>query len=869
MTATATPTTTDETAAALDVARDLAAAGVPIFLARRAVDGSGKWDPKGGHNGCGYWLPAGWEMTKPDPAVLDRWTPGMAVCALMGQAVDGLDFDPRNGGRATFEALRAAGMLPTVYGRQTTPSGGIHGLIAPLGERSKDGLRPGLDYKGGAGDKGRGILFLAPTERASKADGKVRPYRWTMVPDLTRLAAEGADDDSGAAITEMVRASRKVPTTTTTTTKANARPLSPARKAGLLRSAVEPELERLRECRRLATPDGKGYTGPPWDATTFAVACTLIEHENAGLLDPGEADRLILAEAPRDAGFTDEDVHEKLKSAHAKVGDKARDYGPDHDEGMFDAEPASPAKAGTSKTSAGERPELNTSNAAVTLSYLRANLGTGPTAGIFRRLRELVYTPRVGEDGYVPAKGEDDDGPAQVHRLDTMDLTARLNGTYSCYRVVDEKKKPMLFPQVAAQQAVKAPDLLAGVRPLRGVTHSPIVRADGTVLDEPGYDDASGFLYLPPDTLTVPKVPAVPSEADRQKARGLVEDMLADFPFVSADHRASYIGFLLTPLLRLLVPPPYKLCVLNAPQPGSGKGLLAKILGILHGSTTRATLPAGEAEMDKSIMATLDTTTAPVVVFDNVESVVRSPTLAALLTVNVYSSRRLGNSENISRPNDRLWTVTGNNVRTGGDISRRAVFVTIDPGMPHPERRVGFKINNLLAWVEEHRGDLLWALLTLTRAWVVAGRPMGPLRTTDDFSTWKRSVEGVVRHAGFEGRFDSDEAAPEDAGLDSDSAEEFYEAIYRAMGSKPWRAGQVYAEIAQVEGNVLDKIPMDVVPEEVAVLMSKGMASRAFGQWIAKREGRWAGQYSIRRAGRDAHSKVVLWRVVVAGEEVE
>lgn len=53
---------------ALDVARDLARHGIPVFLARPDVDpATGQWRPGGGTGGCGYWLPKGWQHKRPDP----------------------------------------------------------------------------------------------------------------------------------------------------------------------------------------------------------------------------------------------------------------------------------------------------------------------------------------------------------------------------------------------------------------------------------------------------------------------------------------------------------------------------------------------------------------------------------------------------------------------------------------------------------------------------------------------------------------------------------------------------------------------------------------------------------------------------------
>lgn len=180
---------------ALDIARYLADCGVPIFLAKPSED-----FPRGGSDGGGYWLPRRWQQTKPDSSVLDEYQPGMAVCAVMGHAVDALDLDPRNGGQIP------ADLRPVSYGTSETPSGGTHDLLAPLGIRSKDGILPGVDLKAGVEGTGVGFIYIAPTTRVGK-DGTPRQYRWLSPPDLDQLTLVGKDE-SGQGLAQLVRESR-------------------------------------------------------------------------------------------------------------------------------------------------------------------------------------------------------------------------------------------------------------------------------------------------------------------------------------------------------------------------------------------------------------------------------------------------------------------------------------------------------------------------------------------------------------------------------------------------------------------------------------------------------------------------------------
>lgn len=201
----------DDQAAAIEVARTLIGAGVPVFAAAPDLDEAGNWRATGGHQGSGFWLPRGWQRTVPTELVLDgapfppwdtaAWRPGYGLAAVMGHVIDVIDVDPRNGGEASLASL--IDEMPTVLGWQSTPSGGWHGFITALEVGSRDAVLPGVDVKGGRPDgTGRGFVWIAPTMKLSKVTGEVAGYRWGEVPDLARC--EG--DASGMALAGRVRA---------------------------------------------------------------------------------------------------------------------------------------------------------------------------------------------------------------------------------------------------------------------------------------------------------------------------------------------------------------------------------------------------------------------------------------------------------------------------------------------------------------------------------------------------------------------------------------------------------------------------------------------------------------------------------------
>ncbi|HET9256647.1 MAG TPA: hypothetical protein VFO16_15805, partial [Pseudonocardiaceae bacterium] len=313
------------------------------------------------------------------------------------------------------------------------------------------------------------------------------------------------------------------------------------------------------------------------------------------------------------------------------------------------------------------RPDLLITSPAESVQWLRDNIGTALLAGMFHRGGEIVHCLRIGEEGYRPLtdRDRDDDGPAQVRPMSTSHIASYIQLFYWCYKLVKDETtgtlRPVatMVPSSAARPAVDFPGEQPHLRRLRGVTHSPLPRADGTILDTPGYDQQTRLLYLPDPDLLVKPVPAEPTSAQVADALKLLRYMVQDFKFLTDHDEANYLGLLLTPLLRELAPPPYKLGVIGAPQPGSGKSLLAGVLRIVHGGVFRSEVPDDDAEMRKVITTILDVTTGPVVQLDNVSGVLRSSVLSGLLTSATWEDRRLGSNSHMRGRNDRLWVLTG------------------------------------------------------------------------------------------------------------------------------------------------------------------------------------------------------------------
>jgi hypothetical protein len=210
-----------------------------------------------------------------------------------------------------------------------------------------------------------------------------------------------------------------------------------------------------------------------------------------------------------------------------------------------------------------DRPEVEVTNHADAAEWLRDEIGTSALSGIFRRGDVLVHTPRIGEDGYIPPEklGLVHAGPAQVRPITDKAVRAVIDARYLVWRWVgredDRQQSRCLFPPsscTAAYEAARIGERCPNIRDLHGVTHTPTIRADGSILSEPGYDLQTGVLFLPDEGLGGLTIPDNPTAEDIRKARELISAPVTEFPFVSEDDRATWIGLALTPALRELFP---------------------------------------------------------------------------------------------------------------------------------------------------------------------------------------------------------------------------------------------------------------------------------------------------------------------------
>jgi putative DNA primase/helicase len=336
---------------------------------------------------------------------------------------------------------------------------------------------------------------------------------------------------------------------------------------------------------------------------------------------------------------------------------------------------------------------------------------------------------------------------------------------------------------------------------LMRITEIPTFLPDGSLHMTPGYHPASGTVYDPPPGVTIPEVPACPSLDDVTLANALLDELLHDFPFVQPADKAHAKALFLLPFVRDLIPEATPNHLIEAPTPGSGKGLLVDVIlrpttGHHPGIVTEA---RDEDEWRKRLTSHLKEARA-VLLLDNIHRPLDSAQLAAALTALYWEDRLSGTNELLKVPVRCVWVTTGNNVVLSSEMARRSIRIRLDPKIDRPWLREGFRHPGLRAWVDQHRGHLIWAALVLGQHWLAQGRPRPTLEPLGSYETWSVVLGGMLQTAGIKGLL---------ANLD-----EFYEiadqegAVWRSFVAVWWErfaseevgAGDLLPLAQQIEG---------------------------------------------------------------------
>jgi hypothetical protein len=289
-----------------------------------------------------------------------------------------------------------------------------------------------------------------------------------------------------------------------------------------------------------------------------------------------------------------------------------------------------------------------------------------------------------------------------------------------------------------------------GIRELHGVIHEPCLRRDGSVLDEPGYDERTRLLYLPcSGRVTIDQFPT------RDDALVSIENLLEivrDFPFVDEGHRTAWLAALLTPFARFAFSEARApLFMIDANSPGTGKSTLADVVGLIATGhpMPRNVYPQSDDELRK-LITSLVLAGMRITLFDNVSGALGSASLDAALTGSTWCDRVLGrNAITEPLPLFTVWFATGNNLMLNGDTHRRTLQIRLESDDERPEERSHFAHPNLRRWVTDKRESFVRDALTVLRAYHAAGRPVVTMEPWGSFDEWSKHVRAPLIWCGL------------------------------------------------------------------------------------------------------------------------
>lgn len=289
-----------------------------------------------------------------------------------------------------------------------------------------------------------------------------------------------------------------------------------------------------------------------------------------------------------------------------------------------------------------------------------------------------------------------------------------------------------------------------GVPPIAGITEVPVMRNDGTVLDRPGYDPQTGYLYLSQGAFE--PIAEWPSQVDAKAALADLAQVWQDFPFKGEADRFVPIAALLTLVARPAITGNVPLFAIDAPLKGTGKTLVIDAVStIATGRPSYKINWTGNDDEQEKQLNSYARLRAPIVNFDNAATPIKGAALERVLTSRGRVALRVLGSSTIE---EHIWKtvifVSGNQLKIASDMTRRTLRCRMVPRHERPSERPldSFTHVDLLGWCRQERERLIDSALTLLRAYAVAGRPAADIGNRGGFEEWIHWIVGCIQWAG-------------------------------------------------------------------------------------------------------------------------
>ncbi|TCM62267.1 bifunctional DNA primase/polymerase [Rhizobium sp. BK068] len=391
--------------------------------------------------------------------------------------------------------------------------------------------------------------------------------------------------------------------------------------------------------------------------------------------------------------------------------------------------------------------------------------------------------------------------------------------------------------------------------PVRGIIMTPSLRPDGSLLAVRGYDPQTKLYLLDPPPM--PTIPDTPSLEEAKAALGLLADILREFPLVGPEDFSVGLSALISPVLRPAlgrVP----LHAITAPDIGSGKSYLAHCCSVLATGHHASIITTGkdEAEMEKRLgTALIDG--LPIVLIDNVSSILKGDFLCAAVDQPRLSIRLLGHSKSVQVEPHAVMFVTGNNLRISGDVIRRTITCQLNPGVENAYERI-FE-SSPLTMIAADRGKYIAAALVACRGFLLSGlKPVKP--PLAGFEEWSNVVRSTIVGLGF-----ADPVRTINALRENDPERERFGQVIDAWQAA-FEAREVTASGVVALANEKDSsghvVRTDLHDALMAVAKERNgsvLSTQRLGEWLRSHQNRILDGRVFRRG--DKTQSGVLWRL--------
>ncbi len=402
--------------------------------------------------------------------------------------------------------------------------------------------------------------------------------------------------------------------------------------------------------------------------------------------------------------------------------------------------------------------------------YPQIVVGTDLECNVNQSIQALAENPDILQRGPLvhivhdakrPKQCKVDHGGPQIRPIPRATLRAKLASAAHYLKRIKPNVYCRCLPPTNIVDAVLAAPAYDGIPVVTGVVSCPILRPDGTIAAKRGYDAETG-VWLDIDG-------EFPDLMEPKEAVAALVDVVCDFPFANARHRAAWVAQPVTFVCRYAFGGRAPFGYVDGNRSGTGKGLLIDTTTMIYEGrpATRYGLPKDQEELRK-VITTIVMSGVAYHVIDNVKGRLGGPILEKALTDARWSDRLLGLNRDIDLPINHITLATGNNATFTDDMIRRLLYTRLETPLEDPTQRDGFTHSPLPDFVKQNRRRLIMACLSIPYHYVKAGRPDQGLKPWGvPFDEWSNLVRNSLVWAGLP---DCDTRAALAAQVDDDSA---------------------------------------------------------------------------------------------------